>query len=176
MDKMDKKTLLTGLCAATLLVGLSAAPAPAATSRPTLTGSVAYAEPVAWDYDKDGSNNQVQMWASFDIKGPVGTKGTPDYLAGGGTMRRFIKDLGTGKPVAGYGIRNMLPDTPLGQPIEVSDVEFKDRRMQFTVEGYRYTVTDGGPGYENDKVVLDNGLEEYPVTLFAGDLTITGKQ
>jgi hypothetical protein len=174
MDKMDKKTLLTGLCAATLLVGLSAAPAPAATSQHTLTGSVAYAEPVAWDYDKDGSNNQVQMWASFDIKAPVGTKGTPGYLAGGGTMRRFIKDLGTGKPVAGYGIRNMLPDTPLGQPIEVSDVELAGRSMQFTVEGYRYTVTDGGPGYKNDKVVLNNGLEDYPVTLFAGDLTITG--
>ena len=172
MDKMDKKTLLPGLCAATLLVGLSAAPAPAAAGQPTLTGSVAYAEPVAWDYDKDGSNNQVQMWASFNIKAPVGTKGTPGYLAGGGTMRRFIKDLDTGKPVAGYGIRNMLPDTPLGQPIEVSDVEFKDRRMQFTVEGYRYTVTDGGSGYKNDRVVLNNGLEDYPVTLLAGDLTI----
>jgi len=173
---MDKKTFLTGLYAASLLAGLPAVAVQAATSQPALTGSVAYAEPVAWDYDQDGTSNQVQMWASFDIKAPVGTKGTPGYQAGGGTMRRFIKDLGTGKAVVGYGIRNMLPDNPLGQPIKVSDVELAGKSMKFTVGGYRYTVTDGGPGYKNDKVVINNGQDDYPVTLFAGDLTITGEQ
>ncbi len=172
---MDRQQYLIS-AAALLLAGLVSlsGTAMAAAAQPTLTGSVAYGEPLAWDYDGDGTANQVQMWVEFHVMAPVGTEGESGFLPGKGTMRRYMKDLSTGKPVVGYGLKNMLPDTPMGSPIEVSDISLSGHTMTFTVESFIYTVTDGGPGYENDSITVNNGLEDYPVRLFAGDLTITG--
>lgn len=145
------------------------------TASPVLSGSVAYAEPVRYDYDRDGILNQVQMWATFEIKPAVGTRGKPGYQPEEGFVRRYLKDIDTGQPVAGYSMHTMLPDTPLGQPIPVSEVSLSGHTMTFTVENYRYTVTDGGPGYEHDSIKVDDGLDQYPVTLFDGDLTISSE-
>lgn len=150
--------------------------AAAENSRPALTGEVAYAEPVAFDYDRDGKSNLIQMWASFDVKPAVGKKGDPGYLPEEGTMRRYFKDIKTGQPVLGFSMFNMLPDTPIGEPVPVSDVTLSGTTMSFNVGPMRYQITDGGEGYQHDTVKVNDGLNDYPVTLFDGDLTISGSR
>jgi hypothetical protein len=46
--------------------------------------------------------------------------------------------------------------------------------MSFNVGPMRYTITDGGKGYQHDSITVNDGLNDYPVTLFDGDLTISG--
>jgi len=143
-------------------------------NRPALTGQAAYAEPVAFDYNRDGKANMIQMWASFDVKPAVGKEGDAGYLPGEGTMRRYLQDIKTGQPVIGFSMFNMLPDTPIGEPVPVSDIALSGKSMSFNVGPMRYTITDGGKGYQHDSITVYDGLNDYPVTLFDGDLTISG--
>jgi hypothetical protein len=145
-------------------------------SRPVLTGKAAYAEPVAFDYNRDGKADMIQMWASFDVKPAVGKEGDTGYLPEEGTMRRYLQDIKTGQPVIGFSMFNMLPDTPIGEPVPVSDITLTGKTMSFNVGSMRYKVTDGGKGYQHDSITVNDGLNDYPVTLFDGDLTITGVQ
>ncbi len=172
---LNKKTVMTGLLALSVffaaVLPISAA---AETSRPALTGEVAYAEPVAFDYDRNGKADIIQMWASFEVKPAVGKKGEPGYLSEEGTMRRFFKDVKSGQPVLGFSMFNMLPDTPIGEPVPVSDITLSGKTMGFNVGPMRYQVTDGGEGYQHDSITVNDGLNDYPVTLFDGDLMISG--
>ncbi len=165
--------LLSGLCLTAAALPMVAA---AEKSRPALTGEVAYAEPVAFDYNRNGKANMIQMWASFDVKPAVGKEGDDGYLPEEGSMRRYLQDIKTGQPVIGYSMFNMLPDTPIGEPVPVTDISLTDKTMSFNVGPMRYQVTDGGKGYQHDFLTVNDGLNDYPVTLFDGDLIITGGQ
>ncbi len=163
------------LLAAFFLVG-AALPitAAAAGSRPALTGEVAYAEPVAFDYNRNGTADEIQMWAQFDVKPAVGKEGEPGYLPEEGTMRRYFKDIHTGQPVIGFSMFNMLPDTPLGEPVPVTGITLSGTTMSFIVGDLHYQVIDGGKGYQHDSITVNDGLNDYPVTLFDGDVMISG--
>jgi len=172
----DLKNKMKRLCVpvlSTVLAVITPTLAPAEDARPALTGSVAYAEPIGFDYDRDGVANTVQMWATLEVRPAVGREGEPGYLPEEGTLRRYLKDLDLDQPIAGYSIRNMVPDKPIGETVEVTDVKLNGKTMSFNVGDLRYTVTDGGPGYEKDTIVINDGLSAYPVSLFDGDLTIS---
>jgi hypothetical protein len=163
--------LLSALCYVGAVQPMSAA---AEKNRPALTGKIAYAEPVAFDYNRDGSADIIQMWASFDVKPAVGKESDEGYLPEEGTMRRYLQDIKTGQPVIGFSMFNMLPDTPIGEPVPVTDSTLSGTTMSFTVGNLLYQVTDGGKGFQHDSITVNDGLNDYPVTLFDGDLTITG--
>jgi hypothetical protein len=169
----DGLLMLSALCLASAVLPMDA---DAEKNRPALTGEIAYAEPVAFDYHRNGKASLIQMWASFDVKPAVGKESDPGYLPEVGTMRRYLKDIETGQPVLGYSMFNMLPDTPIGEPVPVSEVILTDITMSFSVGPMRYPITDGGKGYQHDFITVNDGLNDYPVTLFDGDLTITDHQ
>ena len=176
---LKKKTAVNGLFVlSAFFLAATALPASAAAeqSRPALTGEVAYAEPVAFDYDRNGKANDIQMWANFDVKPAVGKKGEAGFLPAEGSMRRYLKDVHTGQPIVGYNMFNMLPSTPIGEPVPASDIALSGKTMSFTVGDMHFQVTDGGTGYQHDSITVNDGLNDYPVTLFDGDLTITGGQ
>jgi len=116
------------------------------------------------------------MWANFDVKPAVGKEGEPGYLPAEGTMRRYMKDIHTGQPILGFSMFNMLPDTPIGEPVQVTGITLSGNTMSFIVGDLHYQVTDGGQGYEHDSITVNDGLNDYPVTLFDGDLTISGSR
>ena len=145
--------------------------------RPALVGEVAYSEPLIFDYNRDGRPKKVQLWASFDIKPAVGKEGESGYLAEEGSMRRYMKDIELGAPVIGYDEFNMLPNSPLGKAVPVSDIVISGHTAAFTSRGLRFTVTDNGPGVTKDSIIVNDGIRDYPVSLFDGDLKIiTGGQ
>ncbi len=173
----NRKTVGNGLLVLSVFFLLAAVLPMAADAeqvRPALTGKAAYAEPVAFDYNRDGKADMIQMWVSFDVKPAVGKEGDAGYLPEEGTMRRYLQDIKTGQPVIGFSMFNMLPDTPIGEPVSVSDIALSGNTMSFNVGPMRYKVTDGGKGYQHDSITVNDGLNDYPVTLFDGDLTISG--
>ena len=172
-DPMTGKLLLAAFFLVTAVLPMTAA---AENSRPALTGEVAYSEPVAFDHDRNGTADEIQMWANFDVKPAVGKEGEPGYLPAEGTMRRYMKDINTGQPVIGFSMFSMLPDTPIGDPVPVSDITLTGNTMSFFVGDLRYQIIDGGQGYQHDRITVNDGLNDYPLTLFDGDLTISGSR
>lgn len=142
-------------------------------TRPTLNGDVAYAEPMTFDYNQDGTLSTIQLWATFEVKPAVGTKGKPGYLPEEGYLRRFMKDLSLGMPVVGYSRFNMLPDNPLGDEVPASDIQLNGNTVTFMSGDLHYTVVDGGEGISKDTITVNDGIREYPVSLFDGDITLS---
>ena len=140
--------------------------------RPQLTGEVAYSEPLIFDYDRDERPNKVQLWVSVDVKPAAGEKGEPGYRQEEGFLRRYMKDIEKGIPIIGYSQFMMLPDNPLGEAVEVSKITISGNTATFTSLKVHITVTDNGPGYTKDSIVINDGIREYPVSLFDGDLKI----
>jgi len=141
--------------------------------RPRLVGEVAYSEPMLFDYNRDGESKQVQFWLYLDIKPAFGKKGEAGYVPEEGTVRRYMKDIEKGIPVIGYDQFMMIPDNPLGKAVEVSDIELSGNTASFTSGSFRITVKDNGPGFARDSITVNDGIREYPLSLFAGDLKIT---
>lgn len=155
-----------------LLLGWPFTQVAAGKDRPRLVGEVAYSEPMLFDYDRDGHASQVQFWLALDIKPALGNKGEPGYKPEEGTVRRYLKDIEKGTPVIGYNQFMMVPDNPLGEPVHVSDIQISGNTVVFSIENSRITVTDNGPGFANDSISVNDGIRDYPVTLYDGDLNI----
>jgi len=137
----------------------------AADSKPLLTAEVAYAKPVEFDYDRDGKPNRIQMWATVHIE--KSDKGYSGYL------RRYMKDVQSGKPVWGYADINMLPSQPYGEKIPVSEVKVHGKTVLFKAGSKHYIFFDGGEGYENDTIIANDGNRDYFVELYGGDVKVT---
>jgi len=165
--------LLRILIIALAFAGLTVPVLAADASRPTLSGSVAYAEPMQFDYDKDGTTNDVQLWSDFEIQPAVGKEGEPGYLPEVGYLRRYMKDLALNAPVIGYSNFNMLPDNPLGDKVPVNAITISGSTATFTAGDAVFTMVDGGQGFERDSIIVNDGIREYPVSLFGGDIVIS---
>lgn len=167
------KSLLQILAVLLAVTGLSVPVSAADGGRPGLSGSVAYAEPMEFDYNKDGTLNTVQLWADFEMQPAVGKEGEPGYLPETGYLRRYMKDLALNAPVIGYSNFNMLPDNPLGDKVSATNITISGNTATFTVNDAQFTLVDGGKGYEHDSITVNDGIREYPVSLFAGDIVIS---
>jgi len=132
--------------------------------RPLLDAEVAYAKPMQFDYDRDGKMNDIQMWASVKIER------TKDGYSG--YLRRYMKDVKNGKAVLGYADINMLPDQPYGEKIPVSEVQHRGRTVMFKAGSKHYILVDGGKGYQNDTIIVNDGNRDYLVELYAGDVKV----
>lgn len=141
--------------------------------RPRLVGEVAYSEPMLFDYDRNGQSSHVQFWLALDIRPARGKEGESGYMPEEGTLRRYMKDMEKGVPVMGYNQFMMVPDNPIGEAVEVHDIEFSGKTASFTSGSFRVTVKDNGTGYARDSITVNDGIREYPVSLFDGDLKIT---
>jgi hypothetical protein len=130
-----------------------------------VTAEIAYAKPMQFDYDRDGRQNNIQMWAEIVIDRSA--KGYTGYL------RRYMKDIDTGKAAIGYDDINMLPDRPYGKKIPVSEVKKSGRIVSFKAGPGYYTLSDGGSGYKNDKASVNDGIREYGIELYDGDINIS---
>jgi len=125
---------------------------------------IAYAKPMEFDYDKDGKQNRIQMWANVIIK-----KSAEKYS---GYFNRFMQDIDTQKAVLGYADINMLPNKPYGEKLPVSEVEIHGKTVLFKAGSKYYILIDGGEGYKNDTAIVNDGIRDYMVKLYGGDISI----
>lgn len=135
------------------------------TKREVVKAEIAYAKPMEFDYDKDGKQNRIQMWAKIIIERSA--EGYSGYFS------RFMKDTYTQKAVFGYADINMLPNKPYGEKLPVSEVEIHGKTVLFKAGSKYYILIDGGEGYQNDTAIVNDGVRDYMVELYDGDISIT---
>ena len=146
-----------------------AAPAPAP---PSLSGAVAYTEVLLFDYDQDGVQSRVQFWLEF--KGRPTTAGPGDAdLPAGGEIRYYLVDLdkkiNIPKWHAGFP---MMAEPPPSGPYPMQGLVIEGATARFEAFGMRWTIVDGGTGYQKDWVSVDDGFKPRVMKLYGGDLLV----
>ena len=127
--------------------------------------TIFYSEPFLFDYDKDGTREEVVMGAKLFIKKTK--KGYRGYLI------RGLYDIALKKPVAFYA------DTLIVQPpkdIKIRDIQFKRNTVQFKSGPYLYIFKDRGEGILQDEVVVKFKKKTKRLRLYGGDIQILEKE
>jgi len=130
-----------------------------------LEGEVFYSKPLRFDYDKDGVKNRVMMAAKFFIK----QKKDGSYE---GYLQRYLYDVDKKKPVLWYMKKNMLQEPPISLETSVGNVAHKGRTVTFDAGPWHYSVTDGGEGFVNDKIIVTDRIRTKDVEMFGGDVKV----
>ena len=130
-----------------------------------MKGEIFYSKPLRFDYDKDGTKNLVMMAARVFIKQRA--DGSYD-----GYLQRFLYDVDRKKPVSWYSKKNMLQEPPIAVDAKVKNVFVKGKTVAFDSGQLHYEMTDGGPGYVNDKIIASDRIRTKQVKMVGGDLTI----
>jgi len=169
---MPAAAIRTGLLAATLVSTLALAPAASAVEVPELRGGVAYTEVHRFDYSKDGNRNRVQFFLIFKARPAAGKKGEPGYQAEEGTLTYRVYDLDTGKQVDNWSTGFNMGFPSSDRPYPLTEIAIDGKTATFEGMGMKWTIVDGGEGYEKDSVVTDDGTRKRTMRTYAGDLKV----
>ncbi len=162
----------TATLVAALLAPLASAPAASGAEVPEMKGGVAYTGVHRFDYNKDGNRNRVQFFLIFKARPAVGKMGEPGYQPEEGTLTYRVYDLDTGKQVDNWANGFNMGFPPSDRPYPLTDIVIDGKTATFEGMGMRWTVVDGGEGYEKDTVETDDGVRKRKMRTYAGDLKV----
>jgi hypothetical protein len=156
-----------------LVLGRALGALPVAAAEMIVSGAVAYTDVLRYDYNGDGKRERVRFWLEFDGHSAVGKPGEPGYKPAAGTVRYFLKDADDGTKVVKWRQGLDMQGAPRDTPFPMTDIEFDGKTVRFEAFGMRWTVVDGGDGYEQDKVIVNDGFRTSEVKkLYAGDVWV----
>ena len=146
---------------------------PVAAEEMVVKGAVAYTDILRYDYTGDGKKNRIRFWMEFLGHSAVGQPGEPGYKPAAGTVRYFLRDADDGTKVVKWRQGLDMAGVPRDQPFPMTNIEFDGRTVRFEAFGMRWAVTDGGEGYENDRIIVNDGFRTSEVTkLYAGNVWV----
>ena len=156
-----------------LVVALAMCALPAAAEDLVVKGAVAYTDVLRYDYTGDGKRKPVRFWMEFDGHSAMGAPGQPGYQPAAGTMRYFLRDADNDTKVLKWRGGLDMAGVPRDQPFPMTNIEFDGRTVRFEAFGMRWAVTDGGEGYESDRIIVNDGFRTSEVTkLYAGNVWV----
>jgi hypothetical protein len=156
-----------------LLVSLILFAMPVAAEEMIVRGAVAYSDALFYDYNGDGKKERVRFWLEFDGHSAIGKPGEPGYKPAAGTMRYLLKDDADGTKVVKWRGGLDMAGTPKDTPFPMTDIEFDGKTARFEAFGVRWTVVDGGDGYQSDKITVNDGFRSAEIgKLYAGNLWV----
>ena len=146
---------------------------PVAAQEMVVKGAVAYTEVLRYDYNGDGKRERVQFWLEFDGHSAVGMPGTSGYKPAAGSVRYTLRDADDEKKVVKWRGGLDMEGVPKDTPFPMTDLVFDGKTARFDAFGMRWTVVDGGDGYQHDKIIVNDGFRTSEVKkLYAGNLWI----
>jgi len=138
-----------------------------------LRGAVSYTQVYRFDYSKDGHRNPVRFFIEFKARPAVGTEGQPGYVPESGSIHYYVFDIEKNQRVEKWleGFA-MLNHDAVAADHPATNIVITGNTATFEAFRMKWTVVDGGPGFEKDSVTVDDGFRAKPLKLYAGDLTI----
>ena len=138
-----------------------------------VSGAVAYTEEILFDYTKDGERNHVQFWLEFQGSPALGDPEEVGYKAEAGAVYYYLVDMDNKKEVDNWLMGfSIMEEPPPSGPYPMTDIRVIGNRATFSAFGMSWTVTDGGEGYAEDAVTIDDGFRTREMKMFAGDLRV----
>jgi len=162
------------IAAGLALMALCASQALAQAPMLELTGVVSYTQVYRFDYNKDGHRNPVRFCIEFKARPAVGTEGQPGYVPESGSIHYYVFDLEKNQRVEKWleGFA-MLNHDAVAADHPATNIVIKGNTATFEAFRMKWTVVDGGPGFEKDSITVDDGFRAKPLKLYAGDVLIT---
>jgi hypothetical protein len=156
-----------------LIVLFSLLTAASAAERLEITGAVAYTDVLRYDYTGDGKRDRVQLWMEFSGHPATGAPGDPGYQPEAGSIRYYLQDADTGTKVMKWRKGLDMEGAPKDAPLPMTNISIKGNTALFEAFGMKWTIIDGGEGYEKDKIVVDDGYKTLETKkLYNGDIRI----
>jgi hypothetical protein len=147
--------------------------AASAAERMELTGAVAYTDVLRYDYTGDRKRNRVQFWMEFSGHPAIGVPGEAGYQPESGFIRYYLQDADTGTKVMKWRQGLDMAGAPKDAPLPMTNISIEGNTARFEAFGMKWTVSDGGEGYEKDKIVVDDGYKTLETKkLYGGDVRI----
>jgi len=154
-----------------LLVGVP--PAAPAQAPSEISGAVAYTEILRFDYTKDGIRNLVQFWLEFKGRGAVGKPGEPGYKPAGGAIWYYLFDVERKQKVTNWLMGfTMMEGPPPSGPYPMTNLVIDGNTARFEAFDMKWTVVDGGEGYTQDRVTVDDGFKARDMKMYDGDIRV----
>ena len=140
---------------------------------PEVTGKIAYTEVIRFDYNKDGKRNQVQFWIEFKVRPAIGRPGDSSYQAEEGSIWYYLYDIENKKRVDNWLMGfNMMEGPPPSGPYPATNISIQGNTARFDAFDMKWTIVDGGAGYEKDRVTINDGARQRDMRLYGGDLKV----
>lgn len=144
-----------------------------AAGKPAVYGAVAYTEVVRFDYEKKGRKANVQFWLEFKDSTASGVKGNPGYRPAGLALFYYLFDVDKKVRVSNWLMGfSMMSEPPPSGPYPITNLVVEGNTARFEAFQMKWTVTDGGTGFGNDTVLVDDGFKPKEMKMYAGDLSI----
>lgn len=138
-----------------------------------ITGAVAYTDILRFDYTKDGVTSQVQFWLEFKGSPALGSPGEAGYTPESGAIFYYLVDRDKKQKVDNWLMGfNMMEGPPPSGPYPITDIVIRGNQATFEAFGLKWTVIDGGEGYSEDTVKINDGFTVREMKMFDGDLKI----
>ena len=138
-----------------------------------IQGAVAYTDVIRYDYTGDGKRNRVRLWLEFDGRAATGTPGQKDAEPASGSIRYFLKDADDGTKVLKWRQGLSMDGAPRDTPLPMTNLGIEGNTARFEAFGMKWTVIDGGEGYEKDRIVVDDGFKTLETKkLYGGDVRV----
>lgn len=157
------------LCLLSLLLNEAAR----AEERGEISGAVAYTDIVRFDYTRNGVRDRVQFWIEFTGKAAVGRMGEDGYLPAEGGIYYYLLDVEKKERVINWLMGfSMMSEPPPSGPYPMSNLIIQGNRATFEAFNRKWEITDGGAGFEKDRVLVDDGFKPKPMKMYDGDIRV----
>ncbi len=137
-----------------------------------ISGAFAYTDFFRFDYTKDGVRNRVQFWLEMQGRMAVWQPGEQGYQPAEGFIRYYLKDADNGNKVANWREGLNMSGLPADQPYPMTNLLIEGNTARFEAFGMKWSVTDGGEGFQHDQVVIDDGFKKMVAKFYDGDLRV----
>ena len=163
------RTLLVGA----LLCHLVLSPYALAGAPSEISGAVAYTEILRFDYTKDGIRNLVQFWLEFKGSVAVGKPGEPGYKPAEGAIWYYLFDVERKQKVTNWLMGfTMMEGPPPSGPYPMTNLVIDGNTARFEAFDMKWRVIDGGEGYTQDRVTVDDGFKARDMKMYDGDIRV----
>jgi len=138
-----------------------------------ISGAVAYTEVMRFDYTKDGIRNRVQFWLEFKGQLAIGKPGDPGHQPEEGAIWYYLYDIDKKQKVSNWLMGfSMMDGPPPSGPYPMSRLVIDGNTARFEAFGMKWTVVDGGEGFQKDRVTVDDEFKPRDMKIYDGDLKV----
>lgn len=156
------------------MVGLALAQgATPSASGPSLSGELAFGEPIVFDYDRDGHQERVQFWIELEAR-PAPGEPSPEVESG--ALRYFVFDLDRQQRIddwmLGFNMTMGGGFPQAGESYPLTNVRIGGRTARFDFLGSTWTITDGGDSWTADTIEIRDVTGVRKARFYGGDVRV----
>jgi|GEM_PF-1618537 len=139
---------------------------------PYFEGELAYSQPMAFDYDQDGTPNQVQFWIRFEGRPAAGRAGEAGFRPESGSLHYVVADLELRKKVDNWLMGFNMGFPMAGKPYPINNIEIAGQRVSFELQGSTWTITDRGDTWQEDSIEISDHRGPREARFHGGDVRV----